>query len=80
MTYGSNESDNVKSSDFEPIRLSKTTERNESSQIDTPPIDKANAVYFTFLLFGIGVLLPFNVIMACLDYYAVVVSTRLTPD
>ena len=38
------------------------------------PPDKGNAIYLTFLLYGIGVLLPFNVIMACLDYYAVVVS------
>jgi len=38
------------------------------------PQDKGNAVYLTCLLYGIGVLMPFNVIMACLDFYDVVVS------
>ena len=42
------------------------------------PEDKGNAVYLTFILYGIGVLLPFNVIMACLDFYANTVSeTRI---
>ena len=36
--------------------------------------DKGNAVYLTFILYGIGVLLPFNVIMACLDFYFNTVS------
>jgi hypothetical protein len=38
------------------------------------PADKAKAVYFSFLLFGIGVLMPINVILACLDFYAQTVS------
>ena len=38
------------------------------------PEDKGNAVYLTFILYGIGVLLPFNVIMACLDWYFSTVS------
>ena len=43
--------------------------RQSSGKDHFVPVDKANAVYFTFLLYGIGVLLPFNVIMACLDFY-----------
>ena len=42
------------------------------------PEDKGNAVYLTFILYGIGVLLPFNVIMACLDFYANTVSQVLS--
>ena len=44
--------------------------------VEKPPADKAKAVYFSFLLFGIGVLMPFNVIMACLDFYAKTVSKQ----
>lgn len=34
------------------------------------PVDKGKAVYLTFFLYGVGVLMPFNVIMSCLDFYA----------
>ena len=40
-----------------------------SSSAKQAPNDKGYAVYLTFLLYGIGGLLPFNVIMACLDFY-----------
>ena len=33
--------------------------------------DNYNFVYLTFLLYGVGVLQPFNVVMACLDFYDV---------
>lgn len=33
-----------------------------------PPSDRFNLVYFTFLLYGIGALLPLNIILGCLDF------------
>ena len=44
------------------------------SGTDAPPVDKGKAVYLTLLLYGIGILLPFSVIISCLDYYATTVS------
>ena len=52
------------------ISASKFAQHSEA------PTDKGNAVYLTFILYGIGVLLPFNVIMACLDFYFITVSMR----
>ena len=40
------------------------------------PEDKGNAIYLTFLLYGIGVLLPFNVILSCIDFYEDKVSVH----
>ena len=48
--------------------------RTDSKSRDYEPRDRAKAVYLTFLLYGVGVLLPFNVIMSCLDYYGDKVS------
>ena len=52
------------------------TQRLSVKVSEEAPVDKGNVVYLTFLLYGIGVLLPFNVIMACLDYYDDTVSTH----
>ena len=41
------------------------------------PEDSHNAVYLTFVLYGIGVLMPFNVIMSCLDFYSDTVSSQI---
>ena len=38
-------------------------------QTENVPVDKGNLVYLTFLLYGIGVILPITVVMACLDFY-----------
>ena len=38
------------------------------------PKDNCKLVYFIFLLYGVGVLLPFNVLMSCLDFYDTTVS------
>ena len=61
----------VSDADFQTQRLSNAHGIKEDNKI---PEDKGNAVWLIFLLYGIGVLLPFNVIMSCLDYYAEVVS------
>ena len=61
----------VSDADFQTQRLSNAHGVKDDNKI---PEDKGNAVWLIFLLYGIGVLLPFNVIMSCLDYYAVVVS------
>lgn len=45
-------------------------ENLSDSKISTAPVDKGNLVYLTFFLYGVGVLMPFNVIMACLDFYS----------
>ena len=58
----------------DPLGLTSELRTDSKSNIDAPK-DRAKAVYLTFLLYGIGVLLPFNVLMSCLDYYAEVVST-----
>ena len=63
----------VSDADFQTQRLSNARDKNtEENKI---PEDKGNAIWLIFLLYGIGVLLPFNVIMSCLDYYFEVVST-----
>ena len=46
----------------------------DSEQGEEIPRDTGNLVYLTCLLYGIGVLTPFNVIMSCLDFYAITVS------
>ena len=64
-------SSNATTTDFQTQRLSNKLDKGA----ENIPKDSGNTIYLTFLLYGIGVLLPFNVIMACLDYYAVVVSS-----
>jgi hypothetical protein len=44
------------------------------SDSDTPE-DKYNLVYIVFIMYGIGVLLPWNVILSCLDFLMAVVSS-----
>ena len=56
---------------FKKVRLSESVAHEGEIEV---PVDKGNAIYLTCLLYGIGVLLPFNVIMACLDFYATTVS------
>ena len=62
----------VSDAEFQTQRLSNA--RGLHNIDDKEPEDKGNAIWLIFLLYGIGVLLPFNVIMSCLDYYADVVS------
>ena len=50
----------------------------KSASAKQAPNDKGYAVYLTFLLYGIGGLLPFNVIMACLDFYEKTMPEYLT--
>ena len=61
------------------LNMLETNSRFETQQLSadnsltkTPvePKDKGHIVYLTFLLYGIGVLLPFSVIMSPLDWYA----------
>ena len=56
----------------------KTSDGFEKGDSDIAPEDRGNAVYLTFLLYGIGVLLPFNVILACLDFYGDKVSILIS--
>ncbi len=58
--------------EFKTQRLSNSLKGQEKEA----PIDKGGIVKLTFLFYGIGVLLPFNVIMACLDFYGVTVSSH----
>ena len=60
--------------EFQQMRLGDPIAK---SVLDEEPKDKGSAVYMTFLLYGIGVLLPFNVLMACLDFYGDTVSASL---
>ena len=32
------------------------------------PVDSYNVVYFIYLFYGIGVLLPWNVLLSCMDF------------
>ena len=34
------------------------------------PTDEGNTVYMIFLLWGIGVLLPWNACLSCFDFFA----------
>jgi hypothetical protein len=40
------------------------------------PIDKGNRVYWSFLYYGFCVLLPWNSILNCLDFFTVAVRFR----
>ena len=35
------------------------------------PIDTKQTCYWIFFLYGIGVLFPFSVILACMDFYII---------
>ena len=77
MTGGSDNEPQMeqKGDDFDEEHDFKTQQWS-AKESEVAPEDKGKVVYLTFVLWGIGVLLPFNVIMACLDYYALTVSTH----
>jgi hypothetical protein len=52
---------------------------NQPEDSDQDPIDENNVCYWIFLMYGIGMLLPWNVILSCLDFlmYEVSVIFRL---
>ena len=54
------------------IATGPSSDRHDThdSQTDGRPEDRGKAVRLTFLLYGIGVLLPFSVVLSCLDFYA----------
>lgn len=66
-----------KSQNSQEPNLNVNEIRTDSKSRDFEPSDSCKAVLLTFFLYGIGVLLPFNVLMSCLDYYADKVSVRL---
>jgi hypothetical protein len=40
-----------------------------TKEIGEPPSDKGNVVNIIFLLWGIGVLLPWNAVLTCFDFF-----------
>ena len=41
------------------------------------PADKGDAMYWVFLLYGFGALLPWNAILNCFDFFVLEVSSCL---
>jgi hypothetical protein len=42
----------------------------KNKDIDDPePEDKYNMVYYIFFLWGIGILLPWNAVLTCFDFF-----------
>ena len=59
-----------------PLSMKNSFKNHESGDADAPS-DLCKAVYLMFFLYGIGILLPFNVILSCLDFYEIVVSDQI---
>ena len=43
----------------------------------TKPVDSYNIVYLVYLFYGIGFLLPWTIILACLDFLSINVSIEV---
>ena len=68
----SNQKNTLENHDFETEPL---TERNKQ-QDEKIPEDKGNAMYFVFLLYGFGILLPFNAVTTAFDFFIEKVSNH----
>ena len=50
-------------------------EELKKSESEEEPVDKYNTVYLIQLLYGMAILLPFNIIVSCTDFYDEKVSS-----
>ena len=46
-----------------------TTDEKKGDRGSNVPCDKGHIVYLIQLLYGMAILLPFNVVMSCVDFY-----------
>ena len=54
-----------------------TTDEKKGGGGSNVPCDKGHIVYLIQLLYGMAILLPFNVVMSCTDFYEDKVSKLL---
>ena len=71
-----NNTDTVSDNEESSISLASTVEKKGDGGAGAPS-DKGHLVYLIQMLYGMAILLPFNVVMSCTDFYEDKVSKQM---